>query len=211
MNQKKGLFSFLKSYSSESRYSKEEENQRNYALSQVEQEHEELPIETQNPAAPVNQEYISFCKETLSQILTLAGFDHQLRTLNPDPQTLVIDIQSPNDMGRIIGKDGSTLESLQTLVRNIFFKKFNTPLKIQIDAQDYRKRKYDQIKNQALKAAKIVIQTNRKYELKPMNSHERRIVHMLFQDDDRIKTNSIGEGHLRHIVLEKRTTSPVAK
>ena len=57
------------------------------------------------------------------------------------------------------------------------------------------------LRQQALDAAKEVHQWGAPKTLPPMNSHDRRIVHITLEDDTALTTNSIGDGEKRSVVI----------
>ena len=57
------------------------------------------------------------------------------------------------------------------------------------------------LRQQALDAAKEVHQWGAPKTLPPMNSHDRRIVHITLEGDDALTTNSIGDGENRSVVI----------
>ena len=89
------------------------------------------------------------------------------------------------------------------------FRKYSKYIRLVIDADNYRERKLEALKEKALKLADDVAEKNKKAELSPMNASERRVIHQLFQEDDRIRTYSVGNGNNRRIVLAKRGNGPV--
>ena len=57
------------------------------------------------------------------------------------------------------------------------------------------------LRQQALDAAKEVHQWGAPKTLPPMNSHDRRIVHITLEGDTALTTNSIGDGEKRSVVI----------
>ena len=57
------------------------------------------------------------------------------------------------------------------------------------------------LRQQALDAAKEVHQWGAPKTLPPMNSHDRRIVHITLESDSALTTNSIGDGENRSVVI----------
>ena len=57
------------------------------------------------------------------------------------------------------------------------------------------------LRQQALDAAKEVHQWGAPKTLPPMNSHDRRIVHITLESDTALTTNSIGDGEKRSVVI----------
>ncbi len=159
---------------------------------------------TSTPSAPVSQEVIQYVCTKLEEILSISGFGGKLEFQKQENDRLFFEITNPQDVGRIIGKDGMTLEALQTLVKAFIFKKYGATAKIALDIENYRQKREDLLRAHALKSAKTVLTRSRKIDLKPMNPEERRLIHSLFQDDKRIRSYSVGSGVYRHVVLERR-------
>lgn len=108
-----------------------------------------------------------------------------------------------NDMGLLIGYRGETLEALQTLLAVVANKDANDYVKIDLDAENYREKRKETLKNLATKKAYEAVKYNKNITLEPMNAYERRIIHMALQDNDKVTTYSIGEEPYRKIVIKK--------
>ena len=205
MSEKKGLFSFIRGFNKSTEISaeisKEEENQRQFAMEKDREEQFE-PLDPD--AGPVTEEIVSFSTARLKEVLELANFDAQVNLVDKTPRKIVLEITSKTEIGRIIGKEGSTLESLQVLVKHFIIRKFAVPVTIILDADGYRKRRGDMIRNKAKKAAQTVLTKGKPVHMETMTASERKTIHMLFQDDADIQTISEGQGSSRHVVIEKR-------
>lgn len=156
-----------------------------------------------DPISPAEfQELAQFSKETLENILEKMQF---VGTVNPrireSENTLVLDIVAEADLGLLIGKDGNTLRALQTIMRVLLMKRFGKKAQILLDADNYLLKREESLKDTAYAALQRVEETNRKVQLKPMNSVERRIVHMTLAEEPNIHTYSIGEGPDRRVVI----------
>ena len=62
-------------------------------------------------------------------------------------------------------------------------------------------KREEALKDIAYAAVQRVEETNRKVQLKPMNSVERRIIHTTLASEPNIHTYSIGEGQDRRVVI----------
>lgn len=212
MTEKKGFFNFLKGWSS---ISEEEKQQKEYALSK-ENAPQKKPGKTGNiqqtrPEYEVTPEIETFCTEKLEEMLNLSHFSGKVKIKKSSGNRLHLELfDTGDDVGRIIGKSGQTLEAFQILIRNFVIRKFSIPIRLQIDAGDYRDKRHSQLKSRALKAAESVIHYGKRVELDPMNAAERRSIHLLFENDTNVKSLSEGEGNRRRIILVRRheTTSP---
>ncbi len=102
----------------------------------------------------------------------------------------------------LIGKNGRTLNSLQTLVRQSIFTKTGLFVNIILDVGDYKEKHQRSIEYLAKKLAKEVIQTQIEIKMDSMNSYERRLVHEILKNYKGVKTESEGEEPNRCVVIK---------
>ena len=72
------------------------------------------------------------------------------------------------------------------------------------DVNDYRVMRIEELCSKARKAAEEVKKTGRPYEMRPMTSRERRIVHVTLNDDEEVSTASVGSPPFRYTVIGLR-------
>lgn len=102
----------------------------------------------------------------------------------------------------LIGKNGSTLQALNEIVRLAVSGKFHRRFRILLDIGDYKDNKYSRVAFIARKTAKEVQKTKIAVTLDPMPSDERRVVHNALSNFSNIKTESSGEGHKRAVTIK---------
>lgn len=102
----------------------------------------------------------------------------------------------------LIGKNGTTLQALNEIVRLAVSGKFHKRFRILLDIGDYKDNKYSRVAFIARKTAKEVQKTKVNVTLDPMPSDERRIVHNALTNFSNIKTESCGEGRRRAVVIK---------
>ncbi|MBG90846.1 MAG: hypothetical protein CL521_03400 [Actinobacteria bacterium] len=198
MSDKKGILGFFKSWGSIA----EDEKKPSKGQSQRKKRSQDADVKMDIP-----DDVIAYAVSQLEQLLSLAEFDGKVKH-KVGRDLLYLDIyDSEEDTGRIIGKSGSTIDSLQTLIQNFVIQKFNQSYKIQVDIEEYRIRRKKQIKSMALKAADELRQNGGEAPLEPMKPAERRVVHLLFEKDQDIDTRSEGSGRHRHIVLVNKANA----
>lgn len=117
---------------------------------------------------------------------------------------LNVDIEgiSDTDMGIIIGKRGSTLDSIQYLLSLAVNRDRENYIKVFLDTENYRKRREETLIILAKKMASKVKSSRRRFKLEPMNPYERRIIHSTLQKDPEVETHSEGEEPYRKVVIE---------
>ena len=102
----------------------------------------------------------------------------------------------------LIGKDGRTLNSLQTLIRQSIQNETGFNIKVNLDASNYRAKKVKYFEYDIKNIVREVQKTKMDIKLDPMNSYQRRIVHSLVSNYDNIETESVGEEPNRCVVIK---------
>ncbi|MCF0122300.1 MAG: protein jag [Lachnospiraceae bacterium] len=105
------------------------------------------------------------------------------------------------DMGILIGKRGKTLDSLQYLVNLVVNKDQKSYVRINLDTENYRKRRKETLETLAKNIAYRVRRTGKPFSLETMNSYERRIIHLALQGNKYVETYSEGKKAYRHVVI----------
>lgn len=111
-----------------------------------------------------------------------------------------VDIQG-DDLSYLIGRRSETLNSIQYMVSLIISHQFNRWIPIQIDIQNYRKRRETELQKLARRMADQVVATGRKQMLEAMPAYERRIIHIELRKRDDVYTESVGEEPYRKVYI----------
>ena len=106
-------------------------------------------------------------------------------------------------MGAIIGRRGETLDALQYLTNLAVNRQFEVKNRIVLDVEGYRAEREKTLTNLAKKMADKARRNDRDVILEPMSPHERRIIHIALQDEEDIKTVSVGEEPYRKIIIKR--------
>lgn len=87
-------------------------------------------------------------------------------------------------------------------VVNLLAKKYGIEENIFIDINNYRKERENLIVELAKAAARKVLMTKEEVKLPAMNAYERRLVHMELAARPDVKSESMGEGPDRHVIIK---------
>ncbi len=117
-----------------------------------------------------------------------------------------VGIESEEDSGLLIGREGQTLAALQYMISRIVSRGMNAAVRVQLDAGEYRRRQDERLREMALALADKVRQSGRSYSTRPLSSYHRRIVHVCLQDATDVQTRSTGDGPLKRVVILRRKT-----
>ena len=145
---------------------------------------------------------IDYIKEVINEITKLMGLEVNQEVRRRE-ENITIKIFSDHN-AVLIGKNGYTIQALQTIVRQIIFNEINTNISIILDVENYKEKKMKNIEYLAKKTAREVAKTKVEAKLDSMNSYERRIVHSILSDDKYVYTESIGEEPYRCVVIKPK-------
>ena len=141
-------------------------------------------------------------KENVNEIIKLMGLTANLEIRRRE-ENITIKIFSDHN-ALLIGKNGKTLEAIQTIIRQIINNKINHYVSIVLDVENYKDKKIHNIEYLAKKVAKEVARTKFETKLDSMNSYERRIVHSVLADNKYVYTESTGEEPNRCVVIKPK-------
>ena len=110
-----------------------------------------------------------------------------------------------SDAGIAIGRHGQTLDAIEYLLNRIAAQRSGAPERIELDVEGYRQRRRESLEATARRAASKVKETGMPAALNPMNPRERRIVHLVLNEDRDVSTRSEGEGSFRRVMIVPRS------
>ncbi|WP_088104606.1 RNA-binding cell elongation regulator Jag/EloR [Halalkalibacter urbisdiaboli] len=142
------------------------------------------------------EEALYFLEETLEKMNIKANVSKSLKgDINK------FEITGPEDVGRVIGKRGQTLDALEYLTNLVANRQKESYLRIELDAENYREKRRQVLIQLANRVANKVRSSNEETKLEPMNAAERKIIHAALQKERGVQTYSQGQGANRHIII----------
>lgn len=141
-----------------------------------------------------------YAKEYLNNLLTDMGIETSFESRIREKQIYLKMYSNNNPV--LIGKNGQTLEALQTIIKNVINRLIGLYPVIVLDVGNYKEKQEKRIENLAKNTAREVLKTKVEVRLENMNSYERRIVHNILTDYKGIYTVSEGEEPNRYVVIK---------
>ncbi|SDY34528.1 MULTISPECIES: RNA-binding cell elongation regulator Jag/EloR [Salimicrobium] len=108
---------------------------------------------------------------------------------------------SGEDIARLIGKRGQTLNALQYLTQMAVNNSAEQLMSVTLDAEGYRERRRETLKQLAERKAEQALVRQQQVKLEPMPSYERKIIHAALQRNRRVETDSAGKDPNRSVVI----------
>jgi spoIIIJ-associated protein len=140
----------------------------------------------------------------LEEILERMGVSQVEITYLPRSEGEYFEINGP-ELATLIGRHGNTLEALNLVFNNILNVGVRNNRKyFTIDAEGYRARRADQLKNIALVTLERCIREKKPQPLDPMLPSERKIIHLALAESPYVRTESEGVEPERHVVVHPK-------
>jgi len=108
--------------------------------------------------------------------------------------------------GALIGKRGQTLEAIQYILKKIVNKSSEDRTRIIVDIEGYFSKRQDDLQKQASHIAEKACQKGKPVVIGSFNPQDRKIIHIALKNDRRVKTQSMGEGYLKKIIVLPQKT-----
>ena len=140
-------------------------------------------------------------KKVAKEILEKIGIKADVSVFETDDNNFVCNIEV-DDASLIIGKEGESLQALQHLARMIVRKNVEEKIKFILDINSYKKEKNESVISFAKKMAQKAVDTQKPVALRPMSAYERRLVHLALRENDKVETESVGEGSERKVIIK---------
>ncbi len=105
------------------------------------------------------------------------------------------------EAGILIGKRGQTLEAIQVLVDKAVRRMNGHAVRVTIDVEGYLKNRQGNLIRTAERVAQRVKSKGRPASIGFMNAQDRRIVHLALKDDHAVRTQSVGDGNYRKLMV----------
>ena len=168
---------------------------------------EEVKIEKTEKRKPVTHkenidtaEYVKNIDKFLSEFIKELPTKNLTYNIEDKEGIIYVDIDG-EDTGYLIGYRGEVLNSIQTVVSNVASKTSKEKVRVVVNIGGYRQKREKDLQNLATKIAGTVIKTRKSVTLEPMSAYERKIIHTKLQDNDKVKTYSVGEEPYRKVVV----------
>ena len=144
-------------------------------------------------------------QKTIAELLYKSGFTPEEVTIVHDEKsdTLWFSIESPNARF-LLAREAEALLALNHLASKIIEKATEEGKirpRVVLDANGFEKKKIDNLKTIAHMMAERARYFKSSIDVEPMSPADRRIIHEFLSEIPDVKTESVGEGSKRHIVI----------
>lgn len=126
---------------------------------------------------------------------------------NPNELVYKVILDSEENNNLLIGKNGSNLTAITTLLRAATNNTFKKRINIEVDINHYKEDKYRKLKRFARGEAIKVVRSKTDVKLDYLPADERKIIHQYLQNFKGVTTVSEGDGNQRHLIIKYDSTT----
>jgi spoIIIJ-associated protein len=138
-------------------------------------------------------------RELLVRISDAAGVEAEVE-FRDDPEGLTAEYCG-DDVGRLIGHHGQTLDAIQHLAYRFAMQGDAERVSVTVDAAGYRERRAETLRATADQAAETAVSHRRAVPLEVMSALERKVIHEHLKTRHDVETYSEGQEPSRRLVV----------
>jgi len=151
---------------------------------------------------------LKFIKDTADQLLSLMGTSAKADVSSDEEnEAFVINIETVEEAGLLIGKKGETINALQTILGMIYRQKNGEWKRMMVNIADWRIKQEERLKDMAIQAAARAKETGQPQHLYNLTPSQRRMIHMALSEEDGVETESSGDGAERYLIVKPKKKS----
>ncbi len=142
-------------------------------------------------------------KEVVKEFFSYIDEDIKIDFILKDESSFLVDVKM-KEPKVLIGEKGQTLIEIERIVRILARKNLDDNFFINLDINDYKKRKSDYLISIVKDVADEVAFSGEEKQFPPMNSFERRVIHSALRERGDVISESTGEKEERRVVVKKK-------
>jgi spoIIIJ-associated protein len=148
---------------------------------------------------------LSLTKGLAEELLKELGSKAQVEVSeDKDNEAVVVNIKTDDETGLLIGHHGETLLSIQGALGLMLRQKIGEWIRIVVNVGDWREKQEEHLRVLAQEAAERAKETGEPQPIYNLSPAQRRIIHIELGGDDKITTESTGEGEERYLVINPK-------
>ncbi|MFI5371228.1 MAG: protein jag [Candidatus Eisenbacteria bacterium] len=156
--------------------------------------------ETQGPALSA-EELRSISQRVTEELFKAMGFAGKVTATLGGPDRVEVVAEVSDDEELLTGRKGETRQALQHLLNRMVNKGEGSRYHLQLEINDFWKRREEELTEQARKMADDAVRTGNEQVTEFLNAQERRIIHVTLREDTRVKTYALGDGMIKRLAV----------
>jgi spoIIIJ-associated protein len=157
-------------------------------------------VTTPNQAVAAEDDHaVDRARQVLEDVLRQMDVHAEVHVRHADGQVLFE--LTGDSSGVLIGRRGQMLDALEYLLNRIAGRDEGGSARIIVDSENYRARRREALEELARRMGEQAKKKRKAVTLNPMSPRDRRIVHLILQEDSSLTTKSSGKGYFRKLII----------
>lgn len=163
------------------------------------------PRHDEQPTAPRTGDARPGIRALVRAMAEAAGVDIAAE-IEEGPDGLLVRLQGAG-CAMLLEDDGEVFRALEHVLQRAFRSRLESG-RLTVECEGYRNHRDGRLRASALEMARAVQADGKARRTEPLNSYERRIVHMVVSELPGLETYSVGEGADRRVTIAVRSAEP---
>lgn len=142
----------------------------------------------------------SILEDLVENLFSLLGLSVEFKVIE-EKDFYLVDLSTKEEAGLLIGRQGENLNALRTFFQLALKQKTGQWYSIKVNVGDWLERQEEYLRNLAEKTAKKVKETGTPQNIYNLTAQQRKIIHLVIGDIEGVKSESVGEGKDRFLVI----------
>ena len=161
--------------------------------------------EVSSETAPTVESVMVLVEEFSKKLLGLLGTKTKVLTsVDKENESILVDIDSKEEAGLLIGNRGKTISSLQIIIGLFVRQKTGFWYRVIVNVAGWREKENERLQELAKQTAERAKETGQEQFLYNLSPVQRRTIHLFLSDDKEIVTRSEGEGEGRFLIVSPK-------
>jgi spoIIIJ-associated protein len=144
-------------------------------------------------------------EEIASEFFSLLGTKSRpVVSEDKENEAILVNIQTEDEAGLLIGNRGDTLDSIQSVLGMIYRQRSGEWKRVLVNVADWREKQEDRFSRLAIQAAERAKASGEAQTLYNLSPSQRRMVHLALVGDKEVVTESQGEGKERYLIVRPK-------
>jgi len=140
-------------------------------------------------------------KRWTEQLLAAMGFESTVRA-SAEGDRVNVTVTVENDENLLGGDRGEVREAMQQILNRMVNRGGEgSRYYLRLEINDFWEKRETDLKQLAQRLAEEALEKNDEVATDYLNAQERRIIHMTLREDARVKTYSLGIGHIKRLAV----------
>ena len=154
----------------------------------------------------ISKDRLKKIEESAVKLLSLMGSRAKVSVSSDKAdQAVLINLETDDETGLLIGRQGETLTAIQTILGIIARRDFEEWVRIIVNVGDWREKQESRLKDLATQTGLRAKETGEPQYLYNLTPNQRRVIHLALSEDKELETESQGEGKERYLIVRKKS------